>query len=164
MKTSIAGLFYRDQALNEALAKADISESFEQYFDILNRYYADDVEVTSAERTEPITGRNNVMSLISKVIVPLHVFAEVGGLAVALRYKTIVADKKDEYCAEWTLELTGALGRQVVVNWSSIRRWNDSQVIFEWHSEHRRDGEPLTFADLDLGGALREALARARPS
>jgi hypothetical protein len=164
MKTSISGSFYRDQTLNEALVKADISKSFEEYFEILNRYYADDVEVNCAERTEPITGKSNVLSLISKVIVPLHVFSEVGGLAVALRYKTVAAAEEGEYCAEWTLELSGALGRQVVVNWSSIRRWNDAQVIYEWHSEHRRHGEPLTFADLDLGGSLGKALAGARPS
>jgi len=93
MKTSIAGLFYRDQALNEALAKADISESFEQYFDILNRYYADDVEVHSAERTEPITGKSNVISLISKIIVRASCVAVVATLR-ALEMHLPVANAK----------------------------------------------------------------------
>src|SRR5260370_39109679 len=44
----------RDRDLNAAIMQAEISESFEEYLEIFDVFYGDDIEVTSETREEPI--------------------------------------------------------------------------------------------------------------
>ena len=145
-----------DRELNEALVNADISNSYEEFLAIFDRYYAEDVEVASDTTPVPLTGKAHVLPILFNFLAPLHVMAEIGGLSVTLRYSPIRADKSEGQYAEWSLDLLGVLGRRVTVHWSSARRWKGSRVIYERHFDHRQIGGPLTFIDLGLDGSARQ--------
>ncbi len=149
--------------LNEALVNANISNSCEEFLAIFERYYAEDVEVASDTTPVPLTGKAHVLPILFNFLAPLHVMAEIGGLSVTPRYSPIRADGSEGQYAEWSLDLLGVLGRQVTVHWSSARRWKGSRVIYERHFDHRQIGGPLTFIDLDFGGAARHQ-SSAKPS
>jgi hypothetical protein len=67
-----------ERMLNAAITQARISESFEEYLEIFDKFYADEVEVSSETQQEPIRGKARVGSLLLNFLVPLHVMAEVG--------------------------------------------------------------------------------------
>ena len=66
----------RERALNTAIIHANISESFEEYLEIFDEFYADDVEVSSETEEESIHGKARVRSLLANFLVPLHIMAE----------------------------------------------------------------------------------------
>ncbi len=59
----------QERALNSAIVRAEISESFEEYLEIFEAFYADDIEVSSETAEEPIEqhliSNNNVSPLKS---------------------------------------------------------------------------------------------------
>ena len=67
-----------DYELNNALERADISQSFEVYLDILERFYADDIELFVDEPHRQIIGKGAVRAFLLSFLVPIHVIAEVG--------------------------------------------------------------------------------------
>ena len=81
-----------DRLLNEAIIHADISNSFEEYIEIFDTFYADDIEVSSDVTGEPVRGKSRVRSLLFNFLVPLHVMAEVAGLSVSIRETALPAD------------------------------------------------------------------------
>src|SRR5439155_18184859 len=116
---------------NTAITQAKISESFEEYLEIFDKFYADEVEVSSETQHEPIRGKARVGSLLLNFLVPLHVMAEVGSLAISIKETTIPGDAANEIHSAWTLN-----------------KWNGSRVLYEHHYDLQRSGEPLTFSDL----------------
>ncbi len=153
----------RDRALNSAIIQANISESFEEYLDIFDAFYAEDIEVSSDTQEEPIRGKARVRSLIANFLVPLHVMAEIGGLLISIRQTAIPGDAADEMHSAWTLELVGVSGRSCTVSWRALRKWNGSRVVYEYHYDHQQSGGPLTSNDLSLYSAT-SATADQRPS
>ena len=140
----------RERALNSAIVRAEISESFEEYLEIFEAFYADDIEVTSETAEEPIRGKDRVRSLLAAFLIPLHVMAEIGGLSISIRQTAIPGDVAGETHSAWTLDLVGVSGRTCTVTWRALRKWNGSRVVYEHHYEHQQIGEPLTMADLSL--------------
>ena len=69
-----------ERVLNAAIVRAEVTESFEEYLEIFDAFYADDVEVSSD--TETILGKAKIRSLLFNFLIPLHVMAEV----VVFRY------------------------------------------------------------------------------
>jgi len=67
-----------EQMLNTAIIQAKTSESFADYREIFDKFYADDDQVSSETQHEPIRGKARVGSLLLNFLVPLHVMA-VGG-------------------------------------------------------------------------------------
>ena len=53
-----------EHMLNSAITQAKISESFEEYLEIFDKFYADDVQVSSETQQEPIRGKARVGSLL----------------------------------------------------------------------------------------------------
>jgi hypothetical protein len=151
----------RERALNAAVIQANISESFEEYLEIFDEFYADDIEVNSETAEEPIRGKAKVRSLIAAFLVPLHVMAEIGGLLISLRQTAIPGDAADETHSAWTLELVGISGRSCTVSWRALRKWNGSRIVYEYHYDHRQSGGPLTSDDLSFNAT---AVALERPS
>ena len=149
----------REHALNAAITQANISESFEEYLEIFDEFYADDVEVGSETGEEPIRGKARVRSLIATFLVPLHVMAEIGGLLISIRQTAIPGDAADETHSAWTLELVGVSGRSCTVSWRALRKWNGSRVVYEYHYDHQQSGEPLTSNDLNFN-VVAEAVRR----
>src|SRR5216684_4706873 len=101
----------RERNLNAAIIQANISESFEEYLEIFDEFYADDIEVGSETGEEPIRGKARVRSVIANFLVPLHVMAEIGGLLISIRQTAIRGDAADERHSAWALELVGVSGR-----------------------------------------------------
>jgi hypothetical protein len=153
----------RERTLNEAIILANISESFEEYLEIFDEFYADDIEVGSETGEETIRGKARVRSLIATFLVPLHVMAEIGGLLISIRQTAIPGDAADETHSAWTLELVGVSGRSCTVSWRALRKWNGSHVVYEYHYDHQQSGGPLTSHDLSFNAATSAAGFR-RPS
>ena len=142
-----------ERVLNAAIVQAKISGGFEEYLEIFDAFYADDFEVGSETEKEPIRGKAKVRSLLFNFLVPLHVMAEVGGLSITIRSTPIPGDAACETHSAWTLDLAGVSGATCTLNWSTLRKWNGSHVVYERHYDHRQSGEPLTFDDLNFTGA-----------
>jgi hypothetical protein len=153
----------RERALNVAIIQANISESFEEYLEIFDEFYADDIEVGSETGEEPIRGKARVRSFIANFMVPLHVMAEIGGLLISIRQTAIPGDAAGETHSAWTLELVGVSGRSCTVSWRALRKWNGSRVVYEYHYDHQQSGGPLTSNDLSLYPAT-STTADQRPS
>ena len=140
-----------ERMLNTAITQVRISESFEEYLEIFDKFYADEVEVSSETQHEPIRGKARVGSLLLSFLVPLHVIAEVGGLAISIQETTFPGDAANEIHSAWTLNIAGVSGKTYTLNWRALRKWNGSRVVYEHHYDQQRSGEPLTFDDLGFG-------------
>lgn len=64
--------------LNAAIVHADISQSYEEYLEIFEEFYADDIEGSSETTEDAIRGQARVRSVLLSFLVPLHAMAEVG--------------------------------------------------------------------------------------
>jgi hypothetical protein len=137
-----------ERTLNAAIVQADISRSYEEYLEIFDEFYADDVEGSSETTEEPIRGKPGLRSLIFGFLVPLHAMAEVGGVSISVRQTPIPGDVVNATHSAWTMELVGATGNVCTVNWRTFRKWNDSRVVLEHHYDHQQTGEPLGEGDL----------------
>jgi hypothetical protein len=137
-----------ERTLNAAIVHADISRSYEEYLDIFDAFYGDEVEGSSDTTEKPIRGKAGVRSLVFGFLVPLHVMAEVGGVSISVRQTPIPGDVVDETHSAWTLELVGATGKVCTVSWRTFRKWNDSHVVLEHHYDHQQSGDPLGEGDL----------------
>jgi len=63
-----------ERALNGAIVAADISRSFEEYLEIFDHFYAEDIEGTTDTMKEPVHGKAAVRTRLARFLVPLHVF------------------------------------------------------------------------------------------
>jgi len=139
-----------ERTLNTAIVHADISRSYEEYLEIFDAFYADDVEGSSETAEGPIRGKAGVRSLVLGFLVPLHAMAEVGGVSISVRQAPIPGDVGNQTHSGWTLELVGATGKVRTVSWRTFRKWNESRVVLEHHYDHQQTGEPLSDGDLRL--------------
>ena len=153
----------REHALNAAIAQAEISQGYEQYLEIFDGFYADNVEVSSETQEEPIRGKAAVRSLLTSFLFPLHVMAEVGGLLVSVRHARIPADAAVETHSAWTVDLVGVSGTTCTLSWRVFRKWRGSRVVYEHHYDQQQIGGPLTLNDLSFNAA-KHALGAQRPS
>jgi len=153
----------QERALNAAIVQANISESFEEYIEIFDAFYDDDIEITSETGEEPIRGKARVRSLLANHLVPLHVMAELHGLLISIRQSAIPGDVAGETQSAWTLELVGVSGRTCTVSWRVLRKWDGPRVVYEHHYDHQQTGGPLTSNDLNFNAATSAAGFR-RPS
>jgi hypothetical protein len=149
----------RERTLNAAIVQANISEGFEEYLEIFDAFYADDIEVSSETVEEPIRGKERVRSLLFNFLVPLHVMAEIGGLLISIRQIAIPGDIASETHSAWTLDLVGVSGRTCTVTWRALRKWSGSRVVYEHHYDEQQNGGPLTTDDLSFDGAKADALS-----
>ena len=79
-------------ALNQTIVQAEISESYEEYLEIFDAFYADDITVTGNSLQDPIRGKARVRALLANFLMPLHIMAEIGGLLVSIRQTAIPGD------------------------------------------------------------------------
>src|ERR1700682_1595613 len=86
-------LYARERVLNSAIIAADISRGWEEYLEIVDAFYADDVEVTTDTETGPIRGRAPIRALLFNFLAPFHVMVEIGGLAIQIRESPIRGDE-----------------------------------------------------------------------
>ncbi len=150
-----------ERALNQAVAQAEISETYEEYLEIFNAFYADDIAVTSDTAQEPIRGKTRVRALLANFLAPLHIMAEIGGLLVSIRQAAIPGDVAAETHSAWTLELIGVSGNTCKVSWRVLRKWHGSLVSYEHHYDYEQSGGPLTSGDLCFDACSPAAKKRA---
>ena len=141
-----------ERALNGAILAAEISESYEEHLKIFDHFYADDIHATTDGLKEPVEGKAAVHARLAGFLLPLHVFAEIGGVSVSIRWSPLTGDRPDETHSAWTLELRGVTGASCRVTWCSRRKWRAGRVLSEHHYDHHQIGGPLTFSDLRLSG------------
>ena len=142
-----------ERALNAAIIQANIRESFEEYLEIFEAFYADDVEVFDETSEERIRGKSRVRSLLFNLLAPLHVMAEVGGLSISIHETPVSGDVAGETHSAWTLYLKAPSGSACTLSWYVVRRWNTSRVVYERHYDHHQSGGPLTVDDFNLNAA-----------
>ena len=134
--------------LNDAIIRARMNESFEEFLEIFDKFYAEDIEVSQEEIGEPIRGKTRVGSILLNFLIPLHITAEVGGLKVSIRQTAETGDVPDETNSSWRLELVGSSGKRCALTWRTFRKWKQDLVVREHHYQLERTGDPLTFEDL----------------
>jgi len=136
-------------ALNAAILNAEIARSYEEFLEIFDNFYADDVEVSSEDSPETIRGKERVRPLLLNFLVPLHVMTEVAGLSMSVQLTQVPRDSANETHSEWRIDFTGVGGRRCSLKWYAIRRWAASKVVYEHHYGHEQIGGPLTQEDLN---------------
>ncbi len=139
-----------EQVLNASIVRADISRSFEEYLEIFDAFYAEDIEASSGTGGERIRGKAKVGSLLLNFLIPLHMMAEIGGVSISIRNTSIPGDVADETHSEWTLDLVAASARTCTLRWRTFRKWNGPYVIYEHHYDQQQTGGPLAFNDLSF--------------
>src|SRR5258707_12169588 len=137
-------LYARERVLNSAIIAADISRGWEEYLEIFDAFYADDVEVSTDTETGAVRGKERIRTLLFNFLAPVHVMAEIGGLSVHIRESPIHGDAADETHSAWSVDLIGVSGRTCKLAWCTLRRWADSRVVYERHYDHQQTGGPLT--------------------
>ena len=153
----------RERVLNSAIIAADIGRGWEEYLEIFDAFYADEVEVTTDTETGSIRGRDRIRTLLCNFLAPLHVMVEIGSLAIDVRERPIHGDTPDETHSAWSVNLIGMSGRTCTLTWSTLRRWTGSLVVYERHYDHQQIGGPLTGDDLNLNPSL-AIVGYGRPS
>jgi hypothetical protein len=156
-------LYARERVLNSAIIAADISRGWEEYLEIVDAFYADEVEVTTDTATGPIRGRERIRALLFNFLAPLHVMVEIGGLAIDVRESPILGDAPHETHSAWLVNLIGVSGQTCTLSWCTLRRWAGSRVVYERHYDYRQSGGPLTGDDLSLNTSL-AIVGNGRPS
>jgi hypothetical protein len=78
----------RERVLNSAIIAADSGRGWEEYLEIFDAFYADQVVATDIG-AGPIHGRERIRTLLFNFLAPLHVMVEVGGLAIDVRESPI---------------------------------------------------------------------------
>src|SRR5258708_4373571 len=147
-------LYARERVLNSAIIAADIGRGWEEYLEIVDAFYAGDVEVTTDTPTGPIRGRERIQALLFNFLAPLHVMVEIGGLAIDVRESPIYGDMPGETHSAWLVKLIGVSGQTCTLSWCTLRRWAGSRVVYERHYDHQQTGGPLTGDDLRLSPSL----------
>jgi hypothetical protein len=137
-------------SLNAAILRAEIARSYEEFLEIFDKFYADDVEVGSEDSPETIRGKERARSLLLDFLVPLHVMAEVAGLSISVHVTQAPRDSTNQTHSEWKIDFTGVGGRRCTLKWYAIRGWTASRVVYEHHYGHEQIGGPLTENDLNL--------------
>ena len=137
-----------EQTLNTAITQAKISESFEEYLEIFDKFYADEVEVSSETQQEPIRGKARGGLTSPELPGPASRYGRSWGSSDNIKETTIPGDAANEIHSAWTLNIAGVSGKTCTLNWRALRKWNGSRVVYEHHYDLQRSGEPLTFDDL----------------
>jgi hypothetical protein len=136
-------------ALNGAILRAEIGRSYEEFLEIFDKFYADDVEVSSEESLGTIRGKERVRSLLLNFLAPFHVMAEVAGISVFVQQTAVPRDTANETHSAWRLDIAGVSGKRCTLKWYAIRRWKGARVVYEHHYDHQQIGGPLTLYDLN---------------
>jgi hypothetical protein len=138
-----------ERKLNAAILRAEIGKGYEEFLKIFEKFYADEVEVSSAESRETIRGKERVLSSLLNFLAPLHVMVEVVGLSISVQQTVVPRDTANETHSAWTLDVAGATGKRCTLKWYAVRRWNGARVVYEHHYDHQQVGGPLTLEDLN---------------
>src|ERR1700692_2846398 len=120
-------------SLNAAILRAEIARSYEEFLEIFDTFYADDVEVSSEDSRETICGKARVRPFLLNFLAPLHVMAEVAGLSISVQQTSVPRDTANETHSAWRLDIAGVRGQRCTLKWYAVRRWQGARVVCEHH-------------------------------
>ena len=143
-----------EQMLNAALADIDIGTAYEECLAIVDRFYAEHVQVSSDATPSRLIGRARLKQALGKILAPLRMFADDDGGSVSLHCLPIYADRHDEHHSAWSLELIGASGHRATVRWCARRIWRGGLVIHEHVYESDLSGRAPADHDLWIPAPL----------
>jgi hypothetical protein len=138
-----------ERQLNAVIVSADITD-FERCLDLLECFYADDVEVSSDTARCLIRGKARARSLLYSFLFTLHAMVETGALSVSIKETAIPGDLLDSTHSAWALKLVAVSGASCTLKWSTLRKWDRFRVVHEHHYDHEQIGGPLTLNDFGL--------------
>src|SRR5260370_32400174 len=96
-----------DLALNTAILRAEIARSYEEFLEIFETFYADDVDVSSEDSRETIRGKTRIRPFLLNFLVPLHVIAEVAGLSVSVQQAAVPRATANDTPSAWRIVFAG---------------------------------------------------------
>jgi hypothetical protein len=131
----------QERALNAALVSLHAGAGWEECHAIVDRFYAEHVQVSSDVTPGRLIGRVRVREALATLLAPLFAIQDAHGRSVSLRCIPIYADRHDEYHSAWTLEFVDASGGHANVQWSVRRIWRRGLVVHEHFFESDADGD-----------------------
>jgi hypothetical protein len=154
-------------SLNAAILRVDIARSYEEFLDIFETFYDDDVEVSGEDLREMIRGKARVHHFLLNVLVPLHVMAEVAGLSISVHQTAVPGDSANEARSAWRIDFAGIGGKRPhfeMVRHSEMECVQGCIRAPLRSSADRRttDHGRLEFEFGSFGGRFRFALLRAK--
>ena len=128
-----------EHVLNAALADLHVGAVNEECQAIVDRFYADHVQVSSDATPGRLIGKARVKQALATLLAPLSATAHAG--SVSLHCIPIYADRHDEHHSAWSLEFIDLAGRHVNVQWSVRRIWRRGLVVHEHVYESDTNGD-----------------------
>jgi hypothetical protein len=138
----------REHTLNAALAGLRIGPGYEEWLATVDRFYAEQVQVSSDATPGRLIGRARVKQALLKMLAPLHTFADEDRTSVTIRCMPMSGDRHDEYHSAWSLDIVGASGRGATVRWCVRRIWRRGLVVHEHFYENDMNGHVFAVDDL----------------
>jgi hypothetical protein len=127
-----------EHALNAALADLHAGAEYDDCLAIVDRFYAEHVQVSSDATPRRLIGKARVKQALATLLAPLFGTGDVPGRAVSLRFMPIYADRQDEHHSAWSLDIVDPTGHSRV-QWSVRRIWRRGLVVHEHFFESDTD-------------------------
>jgi hypothetical protein len=137
-----------EYALNAALAGlhagVGYGSGFEECQAIVDRFYAEHVQVSSDATPGRLIGKARVKQALGTLLAPLFATPSADSRSMSLRCIPIYADRHDEHHSAWSLEFVDAAGKRARVHWSVRRIWRRGLVVHEHFFESDADEDDST--------------------
>ena len=133
----------REHSLNAALAGLNVDTGYEEWLAIVDRFYAEHVQVSSDATPGRLIGRARAKQALLNLLAPIHTWVGADIESISLRCLPIYADRHDEHHSAWSLEVVAGSGRRATVRWSLRRIWRGGFVVHEHFYENDINGEAL---------------------
>jgi len=133
----------RERTLNAALAGLHVDTGYEEWLAIVDRFYAEHVQVSSDATPGRLVGRARAKQALLNVLAPLHMWAGADIESISLRCLPIYADRHNEYHSAWSLDIVAGSGRRATVRWCVRRIWRGGLVVHEHFYENDMNGATL---------------------
>jgi hypothetical protein len=138
----------REHTLNAALAGLHVDSGYEEWLAVVDRFYAEHVQVSSDATPGRLIGRARAKQALLNVLAPIHTWVGADIESMLLRCLPIYADRHNEYHSAWSLEIVGGSGRRATVRWCVRRIWRGGLVVHEHFYENDMNDQSMAVDDL----------------
>jgi len=140
----------QDKQLNEAILSNDISFDFVPFIELCYRHYADEVDLSFGKGPRRTVAKDTLQGMLMDFLFPIHLIAEMGGVAVTVEAQHITSDTPDEQRTSWSAELLAKNGTRHVMSWKTMRTWVAGKVVAEHLYDQSHEGPAIQYSDLEL--------------
>jgi hypothetical protein len=131
----------RESSLNAALASVQADTGYAEWLAIVDRFYAEHVQVSSDATPGRLVGRARAKQALLTLLAPIRTWVGADIESISLRCLPIYADRHDEHHSAWSLEVVAGSGRRAAVRWSVRRIWRGGFVVHEHFYENDMNGQ-----------------------